>query len=164
MDKGKWIGGLATWDEGDTLYLSVAFTWELDRAYAVALFARAIGKNVVAGGPALFSMKMQHVLTDVAEIADHYPEAVTKHNPMATFASRGCPVGCGFCIVPAMEGREFTFIPDFTPRPVLCDNNRLIALSSTSAKRAARCLTLTYPARSPDALAASSRSSVETER
>jgi hypothetical protein len=31
--------------------------------------------------------------------------------PDATFASRGCPVGCWFCIVPAMEGREFTLIP-----------------------------------------------------
>ena len=32
-------------------------------------------------------------------------------------------MGCWFCIVPPMEGREFTLIPDFTPRPVLCDNN-----------------------------------------
>jgi len=123
MHKGKWVGGLAEWSEENTLYLSVAFTWELDRAYSMALFARALGKRVVSGGPALFLVKMQHMLTDVSEIGTHYPDAVAKHNPLATFASRGCPVGCGFCIVPAMEGREFTLLHDFPVRPVLCDNN-----------------------------------------
>lgn len=119
----SWSGGLAEWREGDTAFLSVAFTWRLDDAYSRALFAKAQGLKVVAGGPALFLVKMQHKLTDVAEIGTDYPEAVTKHNPLATFASRGCPVGCWFCIVPAMEGREFTLLPDFVVRPILCDNN-----------------------------------------
>jgi len=121
--KAHWSGGLAEWVEGDTTYLSVAFTWKLNDAYSRALFAKAQGMKVIAGGPALFLVKMQHKLADVAEIGTDYPEAVTKHNPMATFASRGCPVGCWFCIVPAMEGREFTLIPDFVVRPILCDNN-----------------------------------------
>lgn len=119
----SWIGGLAEWQEGDTTFLSVAFTWKLDEAYSRALFAKACGRRVIAGGPALFQVKMQHELAEVAEVGKDYPEAVTKHNPLATIASRGCPVGCYFCIVPAMEGREFTLIPDFTPRPILCDNN-----------------------------------------
>ena len=118
-----WSGGLAEWQEGETTYLSVAFTWKLDEAYSRALFAKACGRRVIAGGPALFLVKMQHELAGVAEIAQHYPDAVTKHNPDATFASRGCPVGCWFCIVPAMEGREFTLLPDFPVRPILCDNN-----------------------------------------
>ena len=105
------------------MYLSIAFTWLLDTAYTRALFAKACGLKVVAGGPALFIVKMQHELTSVAEIGAEYPEAVVRHNPWATFASRGCPVGCWFCIVPAMEGREFTLIPEFEPRPILCDNN-----------------------------------------
>ena len=46
-----------------------------------------------------------------------------RHNPQATIASRGCPVGCWFCIVPKMEGRSFTLLPDFPVRPILCDNN-----------------------------------------
>jgi hypothetical protein len=119
----KWIGGLAQWEEAGTMYLSVAFTWLLDAAYSRALFAKACGLKVVAGGPALFLVKMQHELAGVAEIGQDYPEAILHHNPLACFASRGCPVGCWFCIVPAMEGREFTLIPDFTPRPILCDNN-----------------------------------------
>jgi pyruvate-formate lyase-activating enzyme len=40
-----------------------------------------------------------------------------------TFASRGCPVNCSFCIVPRIEGTEFTLDWDFRPAPILCDNN-----------------------------------------
>lgn len=126
----SWSGGLAEWQEGDTTYLSVAFTWKLDEAYTRALFAKACGRRVIAGGPALFLVKMQHELAGVAEIQKDYPDAITKHNPLATFASRGCPVACYFCIVPAMEGKEFTLIPDFPVRPILCDNN----LSALPAK------------------------------
>lgn len=122
-DRGRWVGGLAEWEEGDTVFLSVAFTYLLDKAYSRALFARACGRKVVAGGPALFLVKMQHLLADVAEIRTSYPDAIARHNPKATFASRGCPVGCWFCIVPKMEGKEFTLIPDFPVRPILCDNN-----------------------------------------
>lgn len=135
--KPEWIDGLASWQDDDTLYLSIAFTWELDRAYTMALFARSVGQRVVAGGPALFLVKMQHILADVAEIPTKtvirdgrprvlpgdYPDAIRFHNSTATFASRGCPVGCSFCIVPALEGEEFTLLPDFPVRPILCDNN-----------------------------------------
>ena len=61
-------------------------------------------------------------LADVAELGGDV-DALPHHNANATIASRGCPVGCSFCIVPKMEGREFTLLPDFTPRPILCDNN-----------------------------------------
>jgi hypothetical protein len=118
-----WVGGLAEWEDGETTYLSVAFTWKLDEAHNRAMFARALGRRVVAGGPGLFLVKMQHHLADVAQTGTEYPDAVAHHNPDATIASRGCPVGCWFCIVPKMEGREFTLLPDFPVRPVLCDNN-----------------------------------------
>lgn len=118
-----WSGGIAEWQDGDVVHLSVAFTWRLEDAYHRARFARAQGLHVRAGGPALFLVKMQHRLADVAEIGSAYSDAVARHNPDATFASRGCPVGCSFCIVPAMEGRAFTLLPDFPVRPVLCDNN-----------------------------------------
>lgn len=118
---GSWVGGLAEWVEGDTAYLSVAFTWKLDEAYSRACWYRAAGYKVRAGGPGIFTRK--HFLADVAEIGGAIPDALARHNPMATKASEGCPVGCFFCIVPAMEGRTFTLLPDFTPRPVLTDNN-----------------------------------------
>ncbi len=121
--KGGWSGGFAEWGDGDTVYLSIAFTWMLDRAAARAIFWKALGKRVVAGGPALFLNQMKHELVDIAEIGTEFPDAVAHHNPMATIASRGCPVGCWFCIVPKMEGKDFTLLPDFPVRPVLCDNN-----------------------------------------
>lgn len=118
---GDWPDGLAEWTDGDTAFLSVAFTWKLDDAWSKAVYYRAMGYRVRAGGPGIFTRK--HYLADVAEIGGDIPDAIARHNPMATIASRGCPVGCWFCIVPKMEGRDFTLLPDFPVRPVLCDNN-----------------------------------------
>ena len=118
---GQWVNGLAEWTDGDTAYLSVAFTWRLNDAYQRACWLKAAGYKVRAGGPGIFTRK--HFLADVAEIGGDYPDAIAHHNPMATFASRGCPVGCWFCIVPKMEGKDFTLLPGFEVRPVLCDNN-----------------------------------------
>ena len=118
-----WSGGFAEWTEGDTAYLSIAFTWLLDKAYSRAIWYRALGYKVRAGGPALFLVKMQHELADVAVLGGDVPDAIARQNPAATIASRGCSVGCWFCIVPAMEGREFTLLPEFPVRPILCDNN-----------------------------------------
>jgi hypothetical protein len=49
-----WSRGLAEWREGDTVYISVVFTWKLEAAYTRAVFARAEGFKVKIGGPALF--------------------------------------------------------------------------------------------------------------
>ncbi len=120
-DLGQWSKGVVEWVEGDTAFLSVVFTWDLPQAYQRALWHRASGLNVRVGGPAVFTQK--HYFDGVATVGGSIPDAVALHNPMATFASRGCPVGCYFCIVPAMEGKTFTELPDFPVRPVLCDNN-----------------------------------------
>jgi hypothetical protein len=117
----RWVGGLAAWSADKTLYLSVAFTWKLPEAKRMALWYRAQGWRVVAGGPGLFVRK--DYLAGIAETGGDFPDAVVKHHPLATIASRGCPVGCWFCIVPKMEGRDFTLLPDFPVRPILCDNN-----------------------------------------
>jgi hypothetical protein len=127
--KTGWSGGFAEWTVGDTAFLSIAFTWLLDQAYARALWYRALGYKVRAGGPALFLVKMKHELEDVAELGGEAPDAIARHNPAATVASRGCPgtgtedapKPCWFCIVPKMEGTRFTLLPDFPVRPVLCD-------------------------------------------
>lgn len=116
-----WGGGLAEWTEGDTAFLSIAFTWLLPTAREHALWYRSMGYKVRAGGPATF--RPTGYLADVAELGGDLPDAITRHNPEATIASRGCPVGCWFCIVPAMEGKDFTLLPDFPVRPILCDNN-----------------------------------------
>jgi len=118
----KWIGGLAEWTEDGTAYLSIAFTWKLNEARGRARWYKALGYRVVAGGPGTFRPS-GYLENDVDELGGNLPDAVRHHHPDATIASRGCPVGCWFCIVPAMEGRNFTLIPDFPVRPILCDNN-----------------------------------------
>lgn len=116
----SWSGGLAEWTEGGIAFLSVAFSWNLPDAYQRAVWYRAQGYKVRAGGVGIYTRK--NYLADVAEIGGE-ADALIHHNPQATIASRGCPVGCYFCIVPKMEGKTFTLLPDFTPHPILCDNN-----------------------------------------
>jgi hypothetical protein len=116
-----WSKGLAEWIEGDAAFISVAFSWRLPEAYQRAVWLRGQGYKVYAGGPGLFARSQY--LREVTEFGSGEVDALIHHNPDATIASRGCPVGCYFCIVPKMEGKEFTLLPDFTPRPILCDNN-----------------------------------------
>lgn len=128
-----WVGGLAEWEDGETTYLSIAFTWKLGEARSRAMFARALGRRVVAGGPALFHIRMRAWMDDVAEVdgIGALPHVITRHNPDATIASRGCPgrgtpenpLPCHHCIVPKMWGTSFTLLPDFIVRPILCDDN-----------------------------------------
>lgn len=132
----SWSGkGLAHWrDEATrTAFLSITFTWKIDEAKRLAEYYRNLGYTVKAGGPGLFQLwpAMQghaelELYTDArghVSAVGSLPDAVARHNPLATTASRGCPVGCWFCIVPAMEGEDFTLLPDFVPRPILTDNN-----------------------------------------
>lgn len=116
-----WRKGIAEWIRGDTAFLSVVFTWDVDAAIERARFWGACGYKVRVGGPGVFLLAKE--FDGIAKVGGAIKDAVTRHNPDATFASRGCPVGCSFCVVPPMEGRDFTMIPDFTPRPILCDNN-----------------------------------------
>ncbi len=120
-DKGSWSKSAVHWREGECAFISVAFTWQLPGARKIAEYYRALGCTVRAGGPGTFTQKKY--LADLCEVGGSLPGAIARHNPMATRASYGCPVGCWFCIVPKMDGKTFTLLPDFTPRPVLCDDN-----------------------------------------
>lgn len=118
-----WSNGLAEWTEGDTAYLSVVFSWRVPEVYSRALFYIAQGYRVRVGGAALWANhKYANRLSEICQVGGDV-DALPHHNSLATIASRGCPVGCYFCVVPKMEGKEFTLLPDFTPRPILCDNN-----------------------------------------
>ena len=116
-----WSGGYAEWIEGDTAYLSVVFTWLLAKAYQRAVWLRAEGYKVRAGGPAV--ALHPDALEGVAEVGGQV-DALNRHNPSATFTSRGCIRKCPFCVVPRIEGdlRELT---DWEPRRIVCDNNPL---------------------------------------
>jgi hypothetical protein len=115
-----WTNGLADWTVGDTAYISVVFSWRLPDAYQRAVWYQSQSYQVRAGGPAVWASK--RYLAGMAQIGGDV-DALAHHNPDATIASRGCPVGCYFCVVPKMEGKTFTLLPNFVPRPILCDNN-----------------------------------------
>lgn len=120
----KWSKGIVEWIEGDTVFLSVVFTWDIEEAWRRTYFYDQLGYQVKVGGPGVYvKTPARESIAEIATIGGSIPDVVARHNPNATFASRGCPVGCWFCIVPSMEGRDFTVIDDFPVRPILCDNN-----------------------------------------
>ena len=117
----NWSGGLVEWIEDDTVLISVVFSWQLEQAYQRAVWHRALGLKVRAGGPAV--KYRPSFLQDVASI-DGSTNALFRHNPNATFTSRGCVRSCPFCIVPKIEG-ELIELDDWPVRPIVCDNNFL---------------------------------------
>lgn len=112
---------MAEWIAGDVAHLSVVFSWDLPRAYQRAVWLRASGYRVRAGGPAV--MLNPAYLADVADIGGEV-DALPHHNPHATFTSRGCIRRCPFCLVPRIEG-ELRELADWEPRSIVCDNNLL---------------------------------------
>jgi hypothetical protein len=117
-DPGLFVEGF------DLIALSVIFTWHALIAREIAW--RVAGKaEVWAGGPGMFRLKdWWHQETGLhASIGLDQRFERQRGNYRMVFAARGCPVGCYFCTVPKLEGKEFTFDRDFTPAPILCDNN-----------------------------------------
>jgi hypothetical protein len=119
----SWSNGYIEWTNEKTAFLSVVFSWHLDKAYSRAIWYKNLGYNVRAGGPAI-SLNPDY-LADVAEISGQV-DALSRHNPNATFTTRGCIRKCPFCAVPKIEP-EFIELTDWQPKPIVCDNNLLAA-------------------------------------
>lgn len=117
--------------EFDLVALSVMFSWDAPKARDIALQVKDRAE-VWAGGPGLFGDKkngyqIRRWWKDETGIEahvglDHRFERQRGKYRM-TFASRGCPVNCHFCMVPKLEGLTFTLDWEFVPAPILCDNN-----------------------------------------
>lgn len=124
---GDWSKGLVEWTDKGTVYLSVVFSWQLQQAYQRAVWLKAEGYAVVAGGPAVrFNPDF---LSDVASVGASMADVVALHNPNATFTSRGCVRRCSFCLVWKVEG-ELVELSDWPVRPIVCDNNLLACTQS----------------------------------
>ena len=117
----QWRKGIASWRCGDTLYLSIPFTWLLGDAERMA---KAHQGRVLAGGPAAQLMRNEIPWAEVGGAISF--DALAYHNPAACFFSRGCPNQCGFCAVPKIEGEWREAWPSRIG-PVVCDNNLLAA-------------------------------------
>lgn len=108
----------------DLVALSVVFSWHAPIARDVALRVRT-ESQVWCGGPGMTALVKWWQAETGMECTPGI-DARFNHQRGSypyTFASRGCPVGCWFCVVPKLEGSAFTLDWDFTPAPVLCDNN-----------------------------------------
>lgn len=118
----QWSKNIVSWTIKDTLYMSVPFTWQVRDAIGKAYISKK--KKVVVGGPGAWLMKGEFDgYAEVRRTGEPF-EPVVHHNPLATFTTRGCPNKCRFCAVPKLEG-AFREVPEFIPRPVVCDNNFL---------------------------------------
>lgn len=108
----------------DAVYLSVIFSWHALTARDIALRVKGMS-DVECGGPGMFALgnwwKKETGLDCHSGLDNRFEKQIGDYK--MTFASRGCPVGCWFCIVPKLEGTEFTLNWDFQPAPFLCDNN-----------------------------------------
>ena len=117
-----WSKRFLEWREGDNAYLSVVFTWDLPEAFQRAVWLRQMGYTLFAGGPAV--TLMPDFLSSVAECGGKSPTALERHNPLATFTSRGCIRQCPFCAVWRTEGK-IQELDDWPIHPIVCDNNLL---------------------------------------
>jgi len=108
----------------DLVALSVIFSWHAPAARDVALRVKSYA-DVWCGGPGMLTMRNWWQRETGLEIVKGLDERFERQpgNYRMVFASRGCPVGCYFCIVPKLEGLQQTLDWNFTPAPVLCDNN-----------------------------------------
>lgn len=121
LEKTRWPKRTIEWTEDNIAYLSIPFTWNLPEAYSRCAWYRQQGFQVRAGGPAIDLMP--NFLSGLADIGGHI-DALRRHNPNATYTSRGCIRNCSFCAVPKIEG-ALVELKDWEPKPIVCDNNLL---------------------------------------
>jgi hypothetical protein len=108
----------------EAVYLSCVFSWHAPLAREIAWRVRGHAE-VFCGGPGMFALGnwwRRETGLEAQRGLDWRFERQRGHFRM-TFASRGCSVNCWFCVVPRLEGTDFTLDAEFEPAPILCDNN-----------------------------------------
>src|SRR5712691_4290415 len=107
--------------DSDLVCLSVIFSWHAPLAREIALRSRDRAE-VWCGGPGMAMLsgwwKRETGLECCRGLDQRFERQ--RGDYRMTFAARGCPVGCYFCIVPRIEGKTFTLDWDFQAAPILC--------------------------------------------
>lgn len=116
------------WIEGDTLCISVPFTWTLPSVRAF-LSRPVLWRKVRIGGPAVDLMPGYLAGLPGVTIGGDMPGVLQRVNPQATRSTLGCVNHCGFCAIGTgkVESGGFRELTDWPDLPVLCDNNLLAA-------------------------------------
>jgi len=115
----NWKKEIVNWKIGNTLYISLVFSWQIQDAKILA--KRHKGK-VIVGGPAAI---LNQDKIDFAEFQNTTEfDVLSMHNPLATFTTRGCLRKCKFCAVPTIDGK-FIELRNWKVNPVICDSNFL---------------------------------------
>lgn len=104
-------------------YVSVIFSWHLQKAISLCIWYTNLGYNVFVGGAAAILNRDTFDGIATVEYKTDY-DVLAMHNEYATFTSRGCVRSCGFCLVPKIEG-DLVELDDWKPNPIICDNNFL---------------------------------------
>jgi hypothetical protein len=119
-DPGIWAYG------HDLVCLSAVFSWHVPVARDIAVRVGP-SSEVWAGGPGFAEPRVRAWFEAETGVSPHRGLDARferqRGDYRMTFASRGCPVNCWFCVVPRIEGKTFTLDWEFAPAPVLCDNN-----------------------------------------
>lgn len=95
----SWRKVIIHWHQDDEVFVSVPFTWYLPTAKRLCELNKEAGRYIHVGGPAVDLMP--YYLLDVADDigGELLPSPISRHNPDATFTTRGCPNHCKFCAV-----------------------------------------------------------------
>lgn len=120
-----WSNGIVEWIEDDTAFVSAVFSWNAQKAYSLCVYYRELGYKVRCGGQAVYQNSAMFAEFETSGTID----ALSHHNTLATFTSRGCIRNCSFCLVPMLEGKLIE-LDEWKVRPIICDNN-LLATSLT---------------------------------
>lgn len=114
---------------------SAIFTWHLPTLVEWVNRVKDFGECWI-GGPAVSAMpryiEQQTGVRPVTGVDPRIEQQPGQYKMTRT--SRGCPVGCSFCIVPKIDGRVMVEYADFSPAPVVMDDN-ILACSTEHQER-----------------------------
>lgn len=124
-----WPKGPVVWWSGRTVFVSVAFTWDLPRVRTWLETHRLVWDAARIGGPAvdLIPSFFEGMVDVVA--GGGMAGVLQRVHSMATRTTLGCVRRCGFCGIGQgrIEGGGFRELDSWPVRPILVDNNLLAA-------------------------------------